>query len=92
MQTGFDCTSSEFLRRFPGALDWAAVAIIGVVALPMSILRADFRRVHQYFTDPPRRQPVTMGEQTPPGLWLMSGVGSGNSGHLFPEILATSAS
>jgi hypothetical protein len=46
-----------------GALDCAAGAIIGVVALPLNILRADFGRVDQYLRNARRRAPATNAEQ-----------------------------
>ena len=48
-------------RALSGALDCAAGTIIGVMALPLSILKADFSGVQQYFR---RRQeaPTTEGE------------------------------
>ena len=48
-------------RALSGALDCAAGTIIGVIALPMKILKADFGGVQRYFG--PRRQgPTTEGE------------------------------
>ena len=48
-------------RALSGALDCAAGTIIGVMALPMRILKADFGGVQQYFGRR-RRAPATEGE------------------------------
>lgn len=48
-------------RALSGALDCAAGTITGVMALPLSILKADFGRVQRHF-ESRRRAPATDGE------------------------------
>ena len=48
-------------RALSGALDCVAGTIIGVMALPLSILKADFIRVQRYFGGR-RKAPTTEGE------------------------------
>ena len=51
------------VRALAGALDCMAGTIIGVSALPTSILRADFRKVHGLLTKRTVASAVTEGEQ-----------------------------
>ena len=48
-------------RALSGALDCAAGTIIGVMALPLGILKADFRAVQRHL-ERPRQPPTTEGE------------------------------
>ena len=63
-------------RALSGALDCAAGTIIGVMALPLSILRADFGGVQRYFGGE-RQAPTTDGEalQEQCGIQLTETIG-----------------